>query len=48
MPITEIEPADVLAALRKVESKGNLESAKRMQQLASSVFRYAVATPAMK
>jgi len=48
MPITEIEPADVLAALRKVESKGNLESAKRMQQLASSVFRYAVATTRLK
>jgi hypothetical protein len=44
MPITEIEPGDVLAAIRKVEAKGNLESARRMQQLASAVFRYAVAT----
>jgi len=43
-PISEIEPADVLAAIRKVEAKGNLESARRMQQLASAVFRYAVAT----
>ncbi len=48
MPITEIEPADVLAALRRVEAKGNLESARRMQQLASSVFRYAVATTRLK
>ncbi len=44
MPITEIEAADVLGALKKVESKGNHESAKRMQQLASAVLRYAVAT----
>ncbi|NIJ37206.1 integrase [Sphingopyxis panaciterrae] len=44
MPISEIEPADVLAAIRKVEAKGNLESARRMQQLASAVFRHAVAT----
>ena len=44
MPINAIEPADVLAAIRKMESKGNLESARRTLQLASSVFRYAVAT----
>ncbi|HZU63175.1 MAG TPA: integrase arm-type DNA-binding domain-containing protein [Novosphingobium sp.] len=44
MPIGEIEPADVLAAIRKIEAKGNLESARRTQQLASAVFRYAVAT----
>ena len=44
LPIGEIEPADVLAAIRKIEAKGNLESARRTQQLASAVFRYAVAT----
>jgi integrase len=44
MPIGEIEPADVLAAVRKMESKGNLESARRTLQLASAVFRYGVAT----
>ena len=44
LPIGEIEPADVLAAIRKIESKGNLESARRTLQLASAVFRYAVAT----
>jgi integrase len=44
MPIAEIEPADVLHAVRKIESKGNLESARRTLQLASAVFRYAVAT----
>ncbi|MCW0197665.1 integrase arm-type DNA-binding domain-containing protein [Sphingopyxis sp.] len=44
MPVAEIGPADVLAAVRKIEDKGNLESARRTLQLASSVFRYAVAT----
>jgi len=44
LPIAEIEPADVLAAVRKIESRGKLESARRTLQLASAVFRYAVAT----
>ena len=44
MPIAEIEPADILAAVRKIETKGKLESARRTLQLASAVFRYAVAT----
>lgn len=44
LAIAEIEPADVLAAIRKIEAKGNLESARRTLQLASAVFRFAVAT----
>ncbi|HVK80688.1 MAG TPA: integrase arm-type DNA-binding domain-containing protein [Verrucomicrobiae bacterium] len=44
LAINEIEPADVLGAIRKIEGKGNLESARRTLQLASAVFRYAVAT----
>ena len=44
LAINEIEPADVLSGIRKIESKGNLESARRTLQLASAVFRYAVAT----
>jgi integrase len=44
IPIAEIEPADVLGAIRKIEGKGALESARRTLQLASAVFRYAVAT----
>lgn len=44
LPIGEIEPADILAAVRKIEAKGTLESAKRTLQLAGMVFRYAVAT----
>ena len=44
MPISEIEPADVLGAISKIEKKDNLESARRSPQLASAVFRHAVAT----
>ena len=44
MSIGEIEPVDVLEAVRKIERKGNLESAKRTLQLISAVLRYAVAT----
>lgn len=48
MPIAEIEPADVLVAVRRIEGKGKLESARRTFQLAGSVFRYAVATARLK
>lgn len=44
IPIGDIEPMDVLAAVRRIEAKGNLESARRTLQLAGLVFRYAVAT----
>ncbi|WP_372733039.1 tyrosine-type recombinase/integrase [Novosphingobium sp.] len=44
LSIGEIEPADVLAAIRRIEGKGKLESARRSLQLAGAVFRYAVAT----
>jgi integrase len=48
LAIADIEPADVLAAVRKIEAKGNLESARRTLQLASMVFRYAVATARLR
>ncbi|PVX30166.1 integrase arm-type DNA-binding domain-containing protein [Sphingomonas pokkalii] len=48
MPIHEIEPIDALAAIRKIEKRGKLESARRTLQLASAVFRYAVATARLK
>jgi integrase len=48
MPINDVEAIDVLNALRRVESKGKLESARRMQQLASAVFRYAVSTARLR
>lgn len=44
LPVSQIEPADILAAVRRIEAKGNLESARRTLQLCSAIFRYAVAT----
>lgn len=44
LAISEIEPSDVLTAIRRIEGKGKLESARRSLQLAGAVFRYAVAT----
>jgi integrase len=43
-PIADIVPSDVLAVLKRIEAKGNHETAKRTQQFASRVFRYGVAT----
>lgn len=48
MPIHEIEPIDALAAIRKIEKRGKLESARRTLQLAGAVFRYAVATARLR
>lgn len=48
MPIAEIEPRDVLASIQKIERRGRLESARRTLQLASAVFRYAVATARLR
>jgi hypothetical protein len=48
LPISDIEPADILSAIRKIENKGNLESARRTLQLSSMVFRYAVATARLR
>ena len=44
MPISAIGPRDVLAALRKMEARGALESVQRVKQVCGQVFRYAVAT----
>lgn len=44
MPISEVDPQLLLAALKKLEAKGNYESAKKTRSFASRVFRYAVAT----
>jgi integrase len=44
MPISEINVPDLLAVLRKIEAKGNFETARRVLQLSGRVFRYAVAT----
>jgi integrase len=42
--IVEITPADVLAALKKVEIRGRHESARRLRSTIGSVFRFAIAT----
>ena len=44
MPIKDVDPQMLLAALKKLEGKGNYEAAKKARSFASRVFRYAVAT----
>jgi integrase len=44
MPISEIGAPDLLAVLRRIEAKGNYETALRVLQLSGRVFRYAIAT----
>ena len=43
-PIKEITPPELLTVLRKIESRGALETAHRAKQNCGQVFRYAVAT----
>ncbi|WP_221792623.1 tyrosine-type recombinase/integrase [Aquisediminimonas sediminicola] len=43
-PISEITPQELLETLKKIERRGNLESAGRARALAGRTFRYAVAT----
>lgn len=43
-PIREITPGDILAVLRPLEDRGVIESAHRLKQRISQVFRYSVAT----
>lgn len=43
-PIHQISAHDVYDVLRKVESKGHYETARRLRGLCGQVFRYAVAT----
>jgi len=43
-PIKEIKAPELLTTLRRVESRGALESAHRIRTIAGQVFRYAVAT----
>jgi integrase len=44
MPIAKIKSVDVLAALRKIEARGAVESAHKIKQLCGQVFRFAVST----
>lgn len=43
-PVESIRPADLLELLRRVESRGAIETTHRVQQNCGQVFRYAVAT----
>jgi len=43
-PIASIRPGDLLDLLRRVESRGAIETTHRVQQNCGQVFRYAVAT----
>jgi len=43
-PIKSINAPELLAALRRVESRGALDSAKRARQVASQVFSYGIQT----
>ena len=43
VPMSAIGPRDVLAALRKMEARGALDSVHRVKQVTGQVFRYAVA-----
>lgn len=43
-PIADIEPLEVLDAIRTIEKREAIEMAKRVMQMASGIFRYGVAT----
>lgn len=43
-PVSEIEPIELLSAIKKIERAGNNETAKRVRSFAARVFRYAVIT----
>src|SRR5690606_17406995 len=44
LPTSSTTPPEILGVLRRIEAKGNYETARRVLQLAGRVFRYAVAT----
>lgn len=43
-PITEISASEILIPLRRVESRGNHETAKRLRAIVGQVFRFAIAS----
>lgn len=43
-PVTDITPPELLKVLRRIASRGALETAHRVGQICSQVFRYAIAT----
>lgn len=47
-PVDQVEAHELLAILKKLEGRGNLETARRIRAFASRVFRYAVVTARAK
>ena len=43
-PLTEIEAPEVLATLRRIESRGAIDTTHRVKSIMSTVFRFAIAT----
>ena len=43
-PLMEIEAPEILATLRRIESRGAIDTTHRIKALLSTVFRYAIAT----
>lgn len=43
-PVAEIDAPELLDALRKVEKRGVIETARRLRQISGQIFRYAVAS----
>lgn len=39
MPVADIKPVEILAALKKIEARGKYETARRARSFASRVFR---------
>jgi integrase len=48
LPVNEVDPQMLLAALKRLEGKGNYETAKKTRSFASRVFRYAIASARAK
>ena len=44
LPVTDVDPQMLLATIKRLEAKGNYETAKKCRSFASRVFRYAVWT----
>lgn len=42
-PITEITPPELLRVLKRIESRGAIETARRVKQYISQIFRFAIA-----
>jgi len=44
IPVSQLDAPTILAALRKVEDRGAIETAKRLRQITGQIMRYAIAT----